>query len=208
MCRCQCAYNISAKVKVLPGTYKVEVYGVGFENSEMQKLGEGTVTVGKTAGRVLFIEQHLSQTGRNIAGSYPFMFIDFPTYSFDEGTRVLEGVLNFDPSKVAAIFGTGTSLSGDVGSGAGTALVPVNGTPFTHGEYSITRIWEDGTVAVQYGNRTITVSPGQSWSEKTVEEKADSNHLGLIRITSNNTITNHGFIEIAKISEWPSGTAV
>ncbi len=201
MCKCMCSYDVDAQIDVLPGTYKVEVWGVEYEGYTTEKLGEATITIGKSSGRVLFIDQHLHKAGRVIAGSYPFMFIDFPTYRFDGETRKLEGMIDFNLTGLVAIYGSGMSLGGDAGSGAGTGLSPVYSVPTEISGDMITRIWEDGTVSIHHNNDTITLKPGETWNEvETWDETA--NNMGLIRFTTNDTITNYGFIELGDISEW------
>ncbi len=201
ICKCMCSYDVDAQIKVLPGTYKVEVWGVEHEGYTTEKMGEAIVIVGKSPERVLFIDQHLHKDGRVLAGSYAYMFIDFPTYQFDEGTRKLEGMMDFNLTGLIAIYGSGMSLGGDAGSGAGTGLSPVYSAPTEVSGDMITRVWEDGTVSILHNNQTVTLRPGETWNEvKTWDETA--NNMGLIRLTTNDTIKNYGFIELGDISEW------
>ena len=202
MCKCMCSYEIGAEMSVLPGRYKVEVYGVEFPGQEAAKLGEGWVTVGKTEDRVLFIEQHTNTDGSTIAGNYPFMFIDFPAYYFDEDERFLEGFMGFDVDDVVAIYGSGESLSGDAGSGAATELSPVYSIPAEVTGDRITRLWEDGKVAIEHAGETITLEPGQTWEDVRVEETTGGYNTGLIELTITDSITNHGFIEKEDVEVW------
>jgi len=202
MCRCMCNYPIDAKIKVLPGKYKVEVYGVEFPGQEVEKLGENWVTVGRTDTRVLFIEQHTNTDGRIIAGDYPFTFIDFPTYFFDEEERTLKGSIDFDVDDVVAIYGSGRSLSGDAGSGAATSLWPIYSIPAEAGGDRITRLWDDGKVAVEHAGKLIILKPGETWKNTTVEETTGGYNTGLIELTVTDIITNHGFIEKEDVGVW------
>lgn len=153
----------------------------------------------KASDSVLFVEQHTSTDGKLIGGSYPFMFIDFPTYHFSEETRTLSGRIDFDVNKSVVIYGSGQSLSGDAGSGTAIRLYSIESVPGRVGEDTIARIWEDGTVAINHKNHTITLALGEEWTETTTEEKTNEFNSGLMRLTSTDRIKNYGFIERANI---------
>lgn len=199
MCRCMCTYDIEAEVETLPGTYRIEVYGVEYEDMPGEKLGEGTVTVGKTEGSVLFVEQHTTVDGTIVAGDYPYEFADGPAYRFDEDSRTLKGKMDFDPSDVAVIYGTGKTLTGDAGRGTKSSLRAVRSVPKEVNGDEVTRIWEDGAVAIRHNDETVTVSPGGEWVQTTTEEVTSPYQTGVMRMTTTDTITNHGYIPIEDI---------
>jgi|GEM_PF-1562364 len=198
ICKCMCSYDVSAEVKVLPGTYKIEVWGVEYPGYELEKLGESTISVEKTEGSVLFIDQHEIRTGRIIAGDWTQMLLGSPTYSFDDDTRVLSGTMDFELDGILAIFGNGVTYGGNLGNRVATELAAVTSVPFTSDGYSITRILEDGTITMSYNNETIKLKPGETWNKVVTTDEAKQN-IGLIRITSNNTITNYGFLESGNV---------
>jgi hypothetical protein len=126
---------------------------------------------------------------------------DQTKYVFDETARTLSGKIGFDLSRVVAIYGDGETLSGDVGEGSSTVLYPVYSPPEKVDDDKITRIWDDGTVAVQHNGETVTLAPGEEWVGRTSEETTGPYNMGLIRLTTTDTIINHGFIERKNIEE-------
>ncbi len=194
MCKCMCSYEIEAETSLLPGTYKVEVYGVEHEGQPIEKLGEARITVGKKEGRVLFVEQHKNTYGELIAGDYPFMFIDFPTYFFNEKERVLDANIDVESEDMLLVYGSGESLSGDAGSGAATGLSPVYSIPAKVSGDKIARVWDDGTVALEHAGEVITLAPGQSWEDVETNQTSRYN-IGLIELTVTDRVVNHGFVE-------------
>lgn len=201
MCKCMCSYNITAEMEVLPGTYGIDVYGVEYGGIGAELLAESMVSVGKSQESVLFIEHHKVTGGRLIAGSYPKRFLHEEGYTFDAGQRALAGKISFSLDGLAAIYGSGESITGDAGSGAATKLYPVYSAPVTVGDDRITRIWEDGTIAIVHNNKTLELSPGESWNETSSVDTADKNNMGIMRVTTTDRITNYGFIKIADIVE-------
>jgi hypothetical protein len=111
---------------------------------------------------LVFFEQHIRIEGD--PGS-PYIFIDFPTYRFNEEEGVLvsfnevfgseEGKIN--PQIANLIIGEGTSLSGSAGSGAASGLEEVRDFPFTT-EYQLLSIQEmrpDGSLLLKKASTSV-----------------------------------------------------
>jgi len=105
---------------------------------------------------LVFFEQWVRITG---APGSPYIFIDFPTYRFNEKEGTLtsfmgvfgKGEGKIDPETVNLIVGEGTSLSGVAGSGAASGLEGVESFPFTT-DYQLLQVKEmraDGSLQLE-----------------------------------------------------------
>lgn len=112
---------------------------------------------------LVFFEQWVRIKGE--AGP-PYIFIDFPTYRFDEEKGMLisfqnvfgEGEGKINPALLNLIVGEGTSLAGSAGSGAASDLRGVTDFPFTTNYRSLTvkEMKSDGTLILEPLNEEIT----------------------------------------------------
>jgi hypothetical protein len=153
------------------------------------------------SGNVLFLDEHRHVDGKAVEGSCGGLMIDFPTYRFDEETRTLSGMLNFEVNdSLKVVYGSGLSLSGDAGGGAATRLTGVYGLPYEDGPLTILAVREDGTVELVYKNENIKLGVGEAWSSVNVSVV----DKGGCRIRENVTdwIVNYGFIEKEDIVGW------
>ena len=124
----------------------------------------------------------------------PFMYIDFPQYSFSSTTGVLISFVSIsvtDTTKV--IYGSGLSLSSTVGSGAATGLTLYDNL-VSDGLFSI---GTDGSAGVFYDGKSLTLAAGQSWTE-TYNTTAVRGFTG--QLTVSNYVTNFGIQDKNKIS--------
>ncbi len=195
VCKCICDYEIEADITVLQGTYQVEVYGVEYpEMHPLALIGTGVVTVGKVEERLLFIETETIKGGELVGGDYPYEFTSGINYDFDKETRKLETDILFND--VMALYGVKYSLEGDAGMGSSARLYPLLTLPSSNDGWKITRIWDDGKVAMQYNEKSIELRPGEVWEDSRFEEDSGVFNAGLMELTTTETITNHGYIEL------------
>lgn len=143
---------------------------------------------------VLFIEQHKNIDGTVIAGGTEYTFLGEPDYVFDRELRTLNGTADFNVEDLKAIYGSINSLSGETGSGSSSRLYPVEALPADVGNDRVVQIYNNGTVVVEHANHTITLVPGESWSETTIEDSTGRFGLGIARLTSTDSVMNHGYI--------------
>jgi len=166
------------------------VWGCEINEEEPVVLGETPSIDG-----IIFIEQRNATRGQLIAGGSEYTFLGESTYTFNSEERTLTGKAEFSLEGLRAIYASGKSLSGDAGSGSSTKLYPVKAVPTGDGGDRITAITSDGTVTIEHAGKTITLAPGESWSETTIIESAGKYALGITRLTSTDTIVNWGFLD-------------
>lgn len=150
----------------------------------------------------LFLNFWTAKSGKIISGTVPAMMIDFPTYSFDKGTRRLEGFINFEINdSLIAIMGIGQNLSGDAGGGAASMLYGIYSLPYSNDEIAIEKIEADGTVYLSFHGKKIVIRAGEEW--KKTEVKIEDVGSGRIEYTTTYTIENHGWIQKSNIKKNP-----
>jgi hypothetical protein len=150
----------------------------------------------------LFINFWTEKKGRIISGNVPIMMIDFPTYSYDESARRLEGLINFqitDP--LIAIIGIGQNLSGDAGGGAASMLYGIYSLPYEQGTIRIERIQLNGAAELLFQGKKIILQPGEEWRKK--EVRIEDVGSGRIEYTITYTIKNHGWIQKTNVRKNP-----
>ena len=156
-----------------------------------------------SSGKCVFVDHHINTDGQLIEGNYQGgLNIDFPTYSFDETSKILSGQFNFEISKsLKLIYGDGSSLSGVVGSGAGTGLYGIYDFPYKKGNIEIKEIEPDGTVHIQYMDSSIVLKSNEEWVVVTSETDTQDYGEGIAKamITTTDKIVNYGIIEKSKI---------
>lgn len=154
----------------------------------------------------LFLEQHTTVSGELISGPEPpLLQIDFPTYTFDETTGILDGVINFTTDdKLKMIYGSGTCLSGTAGGGCGTGLTGVYSVPFQRGTFELLKLDEDGNVVFMYNNEVHDLKPGEEWSEQTtrLDTVMVDTEISISSITTTERMKNYGFREKVNIQKW------
>jgi hypothetical protein len=195
LCKHSICININAEIEVAPGNYKIRVYGLDYDGAEGPKVGESVVRVGKTEGRYLFVEHIRETEGRLIAGDYIYTALGSSEYVFDPDERVVLTLNDVNTDGLEMIYGVEETLSGDAGEGTERRLYEVRSVPKVAGEDRITRFWDDGRVAVDYGTNTITLDVGEEWSEAREEDDVGDYKTGLVRLITTDTIINHGFVE-------------
>jgi len=158
--------------------------------------------------KYVFVERWIEVYG----GSPGSMFIDFPTYEFNQETGGLKPYIVppghwfplDDMSQLEVVFGRGTSRTGPAGAGANSKVFAITALPFTETPkddtdvlVTVERIDADGTVHLKRGNQPIVLPPGQSWTidgESTVEWGGVT-----FTIVARERITNYGVLDKSKI---------
>lgn len=144
------------------------------------------------ADRYLFVEKWDSQER---GPGCPFMFVDFPMYSFSPGSGVLwaSDQPHLEPSDVG-YYGSGGSLTGR-GSGAASRLARIEALPFDAPDLAVQSVSDIGGVTVAYGTETFDLAPG---AERRWQYSHEREQPGCV-ITTTLRITNFGYQDRAKI---------
>jgi hypothetical protein len=156
-------------------------------------------------GSILFVDTHLNIDGKRISGKEGcgFMFIDFPTYTFDNETSQLRtGIRPNLTEKTLLILGRGTSLSGDSGSGAGTALEYYDTLDPSVTGLEIVDLAMDGTITLQTEEGVRSIKPAERYQH--VELLNTTVGGCIIEETRTRSIANWGFINKSKVMPWDS----
>lgn len=153
--------------------------------------------------KCVFLDHHINTNGELIEGNYEGgLKIDFPTYSFDETSKILNGEFNFEINKtLKIIYGDGRSISGVVGEGTATGLSGIYDLPFVKGKLEIKQIESDGTVHIQYNDSLIVLKSNEEWVNVTSEIDTQDFGAGVAKanIITTDKIANYGIIEKSKI---------
>ncbi len=153
-----------------------------------------------SSDKYVFIDHHIHIHGKLIEGNYMQRMIDFPTYWFDKKTKSLSGWINFDVNEtLIAVNGSGTSLSGAVGGGAGTGLLGVYELPYEKYGFKILRIDSDGTAYIEYKNTSIILKSGEELVDET--SRIDTQSGGKAKLTTTDKIVNYGILDKSKIKK-------
>ena len=153
--------------------------------------------------KCVFIDHHININGELLEGNYQGgLNIDFPTYNFDEKSKILNGKFDFEINKsLIIIYGDGRSLSGIIGAGAATGLYGIYDLPYVKGKFEINKIESDGTVYIQYDDSLIVLKSNEEWikisSEIDVQDYGEGIAKANIIITDK--IVNYGIVEKSKI---------
>lgn len=156
----------------------------------------------RDAGRIeghVFLDHHINDFGELVEGKdYPYMAIDFPTYGFDEEN----GFLNLYDKKpfevnesLIMIAGDGTSLSGRLGSGAGTGTNGVYSLPYEGIGFEIRAFSENGTVELFYRKETIVLKAGEKWEYVESHLEKNTYPRAVMNVTRTDTFVNYGFLK-------------
>jgi len=149
----------------------------------------------KVMKNYIFIEKRVKIKAQVIKGEWG-IFIDFPTYNYDEAKRLLRTREKFEINdSLLAIYGECTSLiiEGGVGGGVSSSLTPIYLLPYKtkDGSFSLNRIEEDGKVYLNYMNEEIVLKPGEKWEiMKTYNKVFDETEVNFIEEI---VIKNFGF---------------
>jgi hypothetical protein len=176
---------------------------------------------GQPSDKYLFIQYWNKVAG---TGTLPALAIDFPDYGFDPKTGTLSP---FNPNRSITLastalgfIGHGTSRSGDAGTGAVSSLDTIDQLPYSIdvGMFTgsvnlqagpnmeetkpvglkVLSVAEDGTISIELDNQTITLAPGQSWTQTVEAGVNEGQYKGLLTMTS--TLTNYGWQDRSKIN--------
>ncbi|KNY29623.1 dockerin type I domain-containing protein [Pseudobacteroides cellulosolvens] len=144
-------------------------------------------------GKFLFIDTHTNRNGIGEVDGY--MYIDFPTYSYNSNTNTLSSWFNVngfnDTTKL--VIGGGMSLSGTAGSGAGTGLTPYS-TTFKENEFYVDA---DYTIHIFYNSDWRTVKVGETWTN-VVETKPMK---GTGKYVNTYTVKNYGLLDKSQLHQ-------
>lgn len=142
-----------------------------------------------------FLLESWTHTVRGLGCS--MMFIDFPTYWFDEGSGVLYvygANPRLDPSDIG-YFGVGSSLSGR-GSGQFSSLVAFRALPIARDEIELLDITEKGAVGLTRRGTELRLEPGEEWTS--TEVRRSTTEPGCT-MTDTHRITNYAYQDRSKI---------
>ncbi|KNY28288.1 dockerin type I domain-containing protein [Pseudobacteroides cellulosolvens] len=134
----------------------------------------------------IFVDTHTHTEGIGDVG--PQMMIDFPTYSYSAEQKRLTSyieVKGYGP-ETSVVIGSGRSIGGTAGGGAGTRLTAYN----TFAYESLYYFDQDMNVHYYVNGEWITVKVGDKWT-KTVERKPSTGD-GIFLDTY--TIANYGLL--------------
>ncbi len=156
-----------------------------------------------SSDKCVFVDHHVNTNGELIEGNYQGeLNIDFPTYNFNQTSKILKGEFDFEINKsLKIIYGNGKSLSGVVGAGAATGLFGVYDIPYAKGKFEIKQIDFDGTVHIQYNDSLIVLKSNEEWVNVTSEIDTQDFGEGIAKanIITTDKIVNYGVIEKSKI---------
>ncbi|HPF52090.1 MAG TPA: hypothetical protein PK335_10980 [Draconibacterium sp.] len=154
----------------------------------------------------LFLEQHTSVSGELVSGPEPpLLHIDFPTYTFDEETGELVGIVDFSINKnLKMIYASGSSLSGTAGAGVATGLDGVYDIPFERGSFELLKLDDAGNVVFMYNDGVFNLKPGEEWTDQStrLDTVMVDNEMSISSITTINRISNFGFQQKSNIQSW------
>ncbi len=151
------------------------------------------------SGEYIFLEFWVNEHGRVLEGEPFNLSIDFPRYWLNEDSHVLGGIVNPEfiqlNSSLKLIYGSGNSLSGDMGGGVASDLFGVYSLPFKDevANLEIRDLSGDGTVTVRVNETDISLKPGGKWEStfKTIFRHEG----GVIEVEKRITLKNHGFVK-------------
>lgn len=156
-----------------------------------------------SSDKCVFVDHHVNTNGELIEGNYQGgLNIDFPTYNFNQTSKILKGEFDFEINKsLKIIYGNGKSLSGVVGAGAATGLFGGYDLPYAKGKFEIKQIDFDGTVHIQYNDSLIVLKSNEEWVNVTSEIDTQDFGEGIAKanIITTDKIVNYGIIEKSKI---------
>lgn len=156
-----------------------------------------------TSNEYIFIEYHIDIHVEVIEGDYRGQIIDSPTYTFEEDSGILRGMIFFDINDtLKAIYGRDLRISG-VGGGRENRLYGVYELPYQHLEFSILQIDGDGAVHLNFRNSSITLESGKEWMNVTskIDTERYNDERSIAEITLTEKIVNHGFLSRSKIEK-------
>jgi len=149
-----------------------------------------------TPAKTLLVEHYITRDGTAVSGMCGLLCIDFPTYYFNSDKQELRYMhISSSPSAdtTLLIYGSGTTLTGDAGSGAASGLTAVGSLPYTNNNLTLNSISAEGTITVMYGGTSLTIPPGTSWVDTTHARKTDSGDC-IVDITTVDRISNFGYL--------------
>ena len=168
------------------------------------------------AGKFLFVEIWVIVDG---TGHLPGGLIDFPGYTFDPTTRVLDAHYsknNYPTTSFIGLLGMGHDRRGDAGGGAASGLIPIATLPFSTtvfvsngkvAEYSedmvslpvkLLAVSGDGLLQVKIGRETIILEVGKCWEWVKDAGVHNEKFDGVFHITS--TLCNYGWLDLSQIA--------
>jgi hypothetical protein len=98
-----------------------------------------------------------------------------------------------------------------MGGGAATMLSGAYALPYSESGLTITSVTNDGTVAIDYEDGTIVLSPGEDWTRITSEVQMVNNYRGSmsrINVTTTDRIVNYGLLNKNEIVNTTGGQTV
>jgi hypothetical protein len=168
------------------------------------KTENQTITWPISSDKYLFIEHYIDVYIQVIEGNYSGRIIDSPTYSFDQSSMMLRGMVPFDVNgTLKIVYGKGRIVRG-AGGGMESLLYGIYELPYQKDGFQISNVDSDGTIKVIYQNSTMTLMSGEKWVSITsmidIQEFADGR--GVANLTITDTIVNFGVLDKSNIEEW------
>ena len=154
-------------------------------------------TIGELQEGSLFIEHKKSISGEILSGKYSktFLYGD-DEYSFDEDDQTLIIHSDNNYQSAMAIYGYSETMEGAAGEGSESEISLIHSVPSNAGADKISRIWDNGKIAISFGQKAVTLSPGEEWESIAISEDVGAYDSGIIRLTITDKIINHGFINV------------
>lgn len=150
--------------------------------------------------RYVFVEHHVRTDGVTISGDCsPPLSIDFPMYSFDEKSGVLEVYVSSNTpvnESLKMVYGDGESLAGIAGGGASTWASPVYSLPYAGDNVTVESISGNGTVSLRYNQEPLILKPKERRVNITQATKT-SGYLNncTAEFVTTDSLYNSGFLD-------------
>lgn len=150
-------------------------------------------------GGVLVLEAIIMREGQLIGGTYPQTFLRDIEYDIDNGVLSYGGGKYEYINDSFLVFALTNRIGGGLGTGKSSNAYGVYDVPWDLGEFRLNRVWNSGEVAIEYGDELFELGPGELWEHKTVLDETGPHNTGLIRITTEIKLINHGKLEVRNI---------
>lgn len=147
---------------------------------------------------VLFIEYKNNTRGQLVSGHYTGIILGSEEYVYDAENSLLTSTKDLDLNgSLKALVGTTQSLMQDAGYGVSTGLSGIYSYSQVVCGIKIDRVFDDGTVILNYNGSSIKLSPGQRWVRVYTENLETGDYR--MKVTNTEIIRNNGKIPLSSI---------
>ena len=148
----------------------------------------------------IFLEHHINTIGTILKGEQTgYLCMDFPMYIFDQSKGIMWSNCDFKMDKsIKLVLGDGESISGSVGSGAGTWLYDIRNYPYIEKPIKISDIQPNGTVCFEYRDSIFVLKSNEQWENKSISIESyvyDGDTISVQQITVTDRLINYGLLE-------------